>query len=711
MSTTKDYQQHENALVDEGAMIGKDTRVWAFAHIQAGAVVGAGCNIGENVFIESGAIIGDDVTVKNGVQIWDSVVLQDNVFVGPNVTFCNDKYPRSKQYLTEHPQTVVSPWASIGANATILPGIKIGPEAFIGAGSVVTHDVSAKTVVAGNPARLLRFNSVKKDDVGCIDNTDSKDGIDRIILQRLKAHSDPVRVWHSPVFVDRRGKLTVTEYEKGLPWRPQRMFMIYDTPKAELRGYHAHKSTYQCLVCVKGAVNVLVDNGVERREVKLDSPNKSLLIPPMIWSSQTYLEAGSVLVVLASEKHIPEKYIHDYRQFLELAGTESPSLDDKTDDEAVGDCEPTDVHVPFLDLKAINKPYESQFHTAFSRVLESGCFVLGPEVEAFEAEWANYCGALYCVGLGSGLAALHLLLLAADIQPHHEVIVPSNTYIATVLAISQAGAKPVLVEPNPLTHTLDAIAVKAAITANTHSILTVDLYGQTSDMDPICALANECGIYTFADSAQGHGAKYKDRKTGSHCDASCFSFYPSKNLGALGEAGAVVTSNEALADKVRVLRNYGSRIRYYNEYKGVNERMDPVQAAMLRCKIPDLDELNAKRSATADRYMKGLAHLNWLTLPVVPKWSTPCWHLFVVNAQEHRDALLAHLKSHKIDSIIHYPVPPHLQKCNQDLGHEEGSFPVAEKLAKSILSIPICPTLTDEQVSHVIHTVSSFDPA
>jgi dTDP-4-amino-4,6-dideoxygalactose transaminase len=252
--------------------------------------------------------------------------------------------------------------------------------------------------------------------------------------------------------------------------------------------------------------------------------------------------------------------------------------------------------------------------------------------------------------------------------------------------------------------------VQAAITANTHSILTVDLYGQTSDMDAICNLAKEYGIYTFADSAQGHGAKYKGRRTGSHCDASCFSFYPSKNLGALGEAGAVVTNNEALAEKVRLLRNYGSRNRYYNEYKGFNERMDPVQASFLRCKIPDLDELNAKRSLIADRYMEDLSHLHWLTLPLVPEWSTPCWHLFVVNAHKHRDALAAHLKSHNVDCIIHYPVPPHLQKCYQDLGHDDGSFPVAEKLAKGVLSIPICPTLTPEQINHVISTVSSFKP-
>lgn len=714
MSKSKDFQQHEKALVDEGATIGEGTRVWAFAHVQVGAVVGAGCNIGENVFIESGAIIGDNVTVKNGVQVWDGVVLNDNVFVGPNVTFCNDMYPRSKQHLSTHPQTIVSHGASIGANATILPGIKIGPEALVGAGSVVTHSVSAKTIVAGNPARHLRFNSVSqiKADLHQIQSAALPDhGNNRIVLNGRHATSDAVRIWHSPVFADRRGKLTFTQYDEGLPWKPQRMFVIYDAPQAELRGYHAHVSTHQCLVCVKGIVNVLLDNGVDRREITLDSPNKSLLIPPMVWSSQTYVERDSILVVLASEKHISENYIHDYSHFVELSKKDAAVLVKEKRNHYISNADgPGDVSVPFLSLKAINEEYKFQFQSAFSRVLESGCYVLGPEVEAFEEEWASYCGAKYCVGLGSGLAALHLLLLAADIKPHHEVIVPSNTYIATVLAVSQAGAIPIFVEPNPLTHTLDADAVKAAITPNTHSIFTVDLYGQTSDMDPICELAKEHGIYVFADSAQGHGAMYKGRRTGTHCDASCFSFYPSKNLGALGEAGALVTNDKMLADRVQVLRNYGSRVRYYNEYKGVNERMDPIQASLLRCKIPGLDALNAKRSSIADRYMKGLSHLKWLTLPQVPEWSSPCWHLFVLNAHQHRDRLAAHLKSHKVDSIVHYPVPPHLQQCYHDLGYKVGSLPVAEELAGGVLSIPICPTLTQEQVNHVITTVSAFQP-
>lgn len=701
--------KHEKAIIDDGADIGEGTRVWPFAHIQAGARVGASCNICEGVFIEKGAIVGNNVTIKNGVQIWDGVVLEDNVFVGPNATFCNDKYPRSNHHLKTHPVTRVCKGASIGANATILPGVTIGIDALVGAASVVTHDVSSKTVVTGNPARHLKYASVAEGE-NVIPGTESSDCV---ILPPRHAGSLPVQLIISPMFADRRGNLTFTEHENGLPWIPKRVFVIYDAPERELRGYHAHKSTHQCLICVRGCVNVLVDNGVGRNEVKLDSPTKCLLVPPMVWSSQNYLQAGSVLVVLASEKHIPENYIHDYAQFEKLSGA-TASFDAVRIKAGENSCKNSDnpdvVRVKFLDIKAINKPFESQFHAAFSRVMESGCFVLGPEVEAFERDWSAYCGADHCVGVGSGLAALQLLLMAAGVEAHHEVIVPSNTYIATVLAITHAGAKPVFVEPNPLTHTLDADAVRCAITENTHTIMTVDLYGQTSDMDPISIIAKQHGLYVFSDSAQGHGAKYKDRITGSHCDASCFSFYPSKNLGAFGEAGAVVTNNAELADQVRILRNYGSRTRYRNECKGMNERMDPLQAAMLRCKIPHLSDLNKKRTDIASRYLAGLADIKWLTLPFIPEWSSPCWHLFVINAHDHRDALAEHLTNCQVDNIVHYPIPPHMQECYQDLKLAKGSFPVAEKLSNGVLSIPVCPTLSDEQVDHVIQTIRCFNP-
>ncbi len=702
-----DFVYHEKAIIDDGVTILPGTRVWAFAHLQAGSEVGAGCNIGEGVFIEKGAVVGNNVTIKNGVQIWDGVFLENDVFVGPNATFCNDKYPRSKQHLEKNLETRVCSNASIGANATILPGVTIGAGAMVGAGSVVTHNVSSYTVVAGNPARHLGFiNAIKKE----IKNSGSEYSELTMIPSRCSS-SYPVRLVSSPVISDRRGKLTFTEHKNSLPWICRRNFIIYDTPERELRGYHAHKTTHQCLICVAGRIIVLVDNGVNRIEVELDSPNKSLLIPPMVWSSQTYVKPGSVLVVLASEKHIPENYIHDYSQFLSLSNQFAESgTRNKCEVEEEIELEESIIRVPFLDIKGINKPLETQFTAAFSRVLESGCFILGPEVEAFEHEWSAYCHADHCVGVGSGLAALHLLLVAAGVKPHHEVIVPSNTYIATVLAISQTGATPVFVEPNPLTHTLDASGLCAAITKNTHSIMTVDLYGQTSDMDPILVIAKQYGVFVFSDSAQGHGARYKGRITGSLCDASCFSFYPSKNLGALGEAGAVVTNNADLANRVRILRNYGSSTRYYNEFKGFNERMDPVQAAFLRCKIPHLDYLNCKRSYIASCYMKSLANISWLTLPLVPEWSSPCWHLFVIFVHGCRDALSEYLTKNQVDSIVHYPVPPHLQECYKDLNLKKGSFPVAEKLAGGVISIPICPTLSDEQVGHVVKTIISFEP-
>lgn len=280
--------KHENAIVDEGAFVGEGTNVWAFSHIQAGAKVGTECNIGECVFIESGAVVGNNVTIKNGVQIWDGIIIEDNVFVGPNVTFCNDKFPRSKQHLVTHPVTRLCRGASLGANATILPGINIGIEAMVGAGSVVTRDVSSKSVVVGNPACPLKHKS------STYENSMGLEDDDSLILLPRHVDSLPICLTKSPVFVDRRGKLTFTEYDNGLPWKPMRMFVVYDTPEYELRGHHAHKTTHQCLVCVNGCIKVLVDNGIDRTEVKLDSPSKCLMVPPMVWSSQHYIESGSV---------------------------------------------------------------------------------------------------------------------------------------------------------------------------------------------------------------------------------------------------------------------------------------------------------------------------------------------------------------------------------------------------------------------------------
>jgi dTDP-4-amino-4,6-dideoxygalactose transaminase len=349
--------------------------------------------------------------------------------------------------------------------------------------------------------------------------------------------------------------------------------------------------------------------------------------------------------------------------------------------------------IPFLDLKAPYRELEAGMDAAYHRVMAAGWFILGPEVEAFEAEYAAYCGTRYCVGVASGLEALRLALAAWGVGAGDEVIVPSNTYIATWLAVTQTGATPVPVEPLEATHNIDPARVEAAVTRRTVAIIPVHLYGQPADMDSINATAQRHGLKVLEDAAQGHGARYRGRRTGGLGDAAAFSFYPGKNLGALGDAGAVTTNDGQLAAQLRLLRNYGSAVKYANEIPGFNSRLDELHASFLRVKLGVLDEWNARRSTVAEWYA---GHLPFifpdLTLPAVPSWVDPCWHLYVVRAAK-RDALQAALAANGVQTLIHYPIPPHLQRAYQSLGITPGALPLAESLANEVLSLPMGPHL------------------
>ena len=345
------------------------------------------------------------------------------------------------------------------------------------------------------------------------------------------------------------------------------------------------------------------------------------------------------------------------------------------------------MKVPFLDLHAAYLELKPEIDAAIARVLDSGWYILGPEVEAFEAEYAAYCEAEHAIGVANGLDALHLALLAMGVGPGDEVIVPSNTYIATWLAVSQCGATPVPVEPVEATYNIDPARIEAAITPATRVILPVHLYGQSADLDPILAIARKHGLRVLEDAAQAHGARYKGQRIGAHGDAVAWSFYPGKNLGALGDGGAVTTNDPALADRIRVLRNYGSRVKYVNEVKGFNSRLDPIQAAVLRVKLRVLDEWNARRRGIAQRYLAGLAG-SGLLLPQVPEWAEPVWHLFVVRHPE-RDALVQRLNEAGVGTLIHYPVPPHLQEAYVEMGFGVGAFPMAERMAREVVSLPM----------------------
>lgn len=359
--------------------------------------------------------------------------------------------------------------------------------------------------------------------------------------------------------------------------------------------------------------------------------------------------------------------------------------------------------IPFLDLGAAYRELRSEIDAAIHRVLDSGWYILGPEVDAFEAEWAAWCGADHAVGLANGLDALILALRALDIGAGDEVIVPSNTYIATWLAVTAVGARPVPVEPDSATHNIDIARVAAAITPATRAILPVHLYGQPADLDPILTLARQHGLSVIEDAAQAHGARYKGRRIGAHGDVVCWSFYPGKNLGALGDGGAVTTNRADLADRIRVLRNYGSRVKYVNEVQGVNSRLDPIQAAVLRAKLPHLDAWTDRRRAIAGAYAKGLRD-SGLILPHVPTWAEPAWHLYVVRSPD-RDGLQKRLAEAGVGTLIHYPIPPHMQETYADRGLAPDTLPLARQLAHEVLSLPIGPQLLLADAAQVIDAV------
>ena len=363
------------------------------------------------------------------------------------------------------------------------------------------------------------------------------------------------------------------------------------------------------------------------------------------------------------------------------------------------------MKVRFLDLKRLNQEIARDLDQAYYRVMHSGWYILGQEVEGFEREWANYCGVKNCVGVGNGLDALHLILRAMGIGQGDEVIVPANTYIATWLAVSYAGATPVPVEPDERTYNIDPARIEEAITHRTRAIIAVHLYGQPADMDSINQIAENYGIKVVEDAAQSHGARYKGTKVGGLGHAAGWSFYPGKNLGAFGDGGAVTTNDDSLADRVRTLRNYGSHVKYHNLYKGFNSRLDELQAAFLRVKLKKLEEWNERRRRIAASYLEGLSGLPDLVLPFVPEWAEPVWHLFVVRTLK-RGLLQRHLAQRGIETLIHYPVPPHKQ--NAYLEMNALSYPISERIHAEVLSLPMGPHMGPGEVNAAISATREF---
>lgn len=358
------------------------------------------------------------------------------------------------------------------------------------------------------------------------------------------------------------------------------------------------------------------------------------------------------------------------------------------------------MKVPFLDLGEAYRTLQTDINEAVTRVLASGWYVLGEEVDHFETAFAAYCGSAHAVGLASGLDALHLGLRALGIGEGDEVIVPSNGYIATWLGVSIAGATPVPVEPDMATHNIDPSLIEAAITPRTRAIVALHLYGLPADLGQIMGIARRYNLRVVEDAAQAHGARYRGEKIGQHGDVVAWSFYPSKNLGALGDAGAVTTNDADVAERIRILRNYGSQERYVNKVRGINSRLDPIQAAVLKVKLDHLDSWNAHRSKIAALYRERLANVPGVILPIEPEGCQSAWHLFVVRVQQ-RQRLQEALNKTGIGTQVHYPIPPHMQEAYADLGFTPDNFPVARQLADEVLSLPCGPQMPLEAVDMV----------
>lgn len=363
--------------------------------------------------------------------------------------------------------------------------------------------------------------------------------------------------------------------------------------------------------------------------------------------------------------------------------------------------------VPFASFRPMHDELRQQLDQAYHKVVDSSHFILGAECKAFEEEFAAYCDAKYCVGVANGLDALFLILKAMDIGEGDEVIVPSNTFIATALAVSYTGATPVFVEPELKSYNMDPARLEAAITDQTKAVIAVHLQGRPADMDRILQITGKYGLKVMEDAAQAHGVRYKGKRVGTFGDAAGFSFYPGKNLGALGDGGAVVTNNRELADKVRAIGNYGSNQKYSHIYKGVNSRLDELQAAFLRVKLTQLDKWNEARTAIAKKYFAGIQNEK-IVLPLKPDADFGhVYHVFVIRCQQ-RDALEKYLAEHGVGTVKHYPIPMHLQECYADLGYKRGDFPIAEEISDTIISLPMFYGMTQAQVQYVIDVINQF---
>src|SRR5579863_5886264 len=495
-----------------------------------------------------------------------------------------------------------------------------------------------------------------------------------------------------PIFKNELGTLCVAEASRHTGFTPRRLYFITDVPAGGTRGVHAHKSLRQCMICFTGAVTVELEKAGSHFTFCLDRPDRGLLVPPGCWRIVRDFAPGTVLGVLASEEYDESDYIGEHTDFLAWEAEAAANRD-----------------VPYLDPARSLAEFEGEIEAAISRVLRSGRYIGGAEVDGFERAFADYCGVGHAVGAANGLDALTLALQARGIGRGDTVLLPANTFIATALAVSRVGAAPILVDVEEDTANIDPEAAAAALRPDTRALVPVHLYGHPADMDPLRALAERHGLFLLEDAAQAHGARYKGRPCGSLGDAAAFSFYPTKNLAALGDAGAVVSNDASLIGTVRMLGNYGAEERDDHRLQGFNSRLDPLQAAVLAARLTHLDAWNERRRALAERYREGLGNIAGLSLPAARPWATPVWHAFVIRvADGRRDALRSRLERSGIGTNIHYPKPIHWQPAYRELNLPRGALPVAERLAADILSLPLDAFHSDGEIDRVIDRVRQF---
>jgi dTDP-3-amino-3,4,6-trideoxy-alpha-D-glucose transaminase len=477
--------------------------------------------------------------------------------------------------------------------------------------------------------------------------------------------------------------------EVGFDFR--RFYFLTELAEGAQRGGHAHRRLRQCMISLRGSADVALEGPAGHFRFRLDTPEKALIVPPGYWRTLDGLAPESLVGVLASDYYDEADYIRDYDVFRsQLAGA-------------------TDSVVPYIDLKRAADAIGPMLSEALSSTLASGQYIGGTILDRFEQEFAQYCQTSRAVGMANGLQALELALRARGVGPGDEVVLPANTFIATALAVTNVGASPVLVDVEPDTGLIDASEIEGRISPRTRAIIPVHLYGHPADMDPILDIGRRFGCFVLEDAAQAHGARYKGRVCGGLGDAAAFSFYPTKNLGALGDAGAVTTSDAGLAATVRKLGNYGASERYHHETVGVNSRLDPIQAAVLSKKLPLLEGWNERRRRLADVYLTELAGIEGLDLPAVRSWAVPVWHVFQVRTPDgQRDRFRKNLGDNGVTTNVHYPVPVHLQKCYQNAGWRPGDFPVAESLCARTVSLPLDPFHRLAEIEKVISCVRHF---